>query len=60
MTTATRIFIEALIRHGKGVIAETEKWLKSQETCDNPTGTTNPIRPAAQPAPSRPSALPPS
>lgn len=31
MSPATRVFVEALIRLGKGVLAETEKWLKAQE-----------------------------
>lgn len=31
MSPATRTFIEALIRLAKGLIAETEKWLKAQE-----------------------------
>jgi len=30
MTIATRTFIEALVRLAKGVIAETERWLKAQ------------------------------
>lgn len=30
MTIATRTFLEALIRLAKGMIAETEKWLKAQ------------------------------
>lgn len=31
MTPATKIYLEALVRLAKGVIAETEKWLKAQE-----------------------------
>ena len=31
MTGPTRLFVEALIRLAKGVIAETEKWLKHQD-----------------------------
>lgn len=31
MSPATRTLIEALIRHGKGIIAEAEKWLKAQD-----------------------------
>jgi hypothetical protein len=30
MSPATRTFIEALLRLAKGMIAETEKWLKVQ------------------------------
>jgi hypothetical protein len=30
MTPATRTLIEALLRLAKGMIAETEKWLKAQ------------------------------
>lgn len=30
MSPSTRIFIEALLRLAKGLISETEKWLKSQ------------------------------
>jgi hypothetical protein len=31
MTPATRTLIEALLRLAKGMIAETEKWLKAQD-----------------------------
>lgn len=31
MSPATRVLIEALVRLGKGVISEVEKWLKAQE-----------------------------
>jgi len=31
MTMATRVFVEALLRLAKGVITETEQWLKSQD-----------------------------
>lgn len=31
MSPATRTFIEALLRLAKGIISETEKWLKAQE-----------------------------
>lgn len=30
MTPATRTLLEALLRLAKGMIAETEKWLKAQ------------------------------
>lgn len=31
MSPATRVFIGALLRLCKGMIAETEKWLKAQD-----------------------------
>jgi hypothetical protein len=31
MTPATRTWIEALLRLVKGMVAETEKWLKAEE-----------------------------
>jgi len=31
MSPATRTLLEALLRLAKGMIAETEKWLKAQE-----------------------------
>lgn len=31
MSPATKTWIEALLRLAKGMIAETEKWLKAQE-----------------------------
>lgn len=31
MSPATRTFIEAALRLGKGLIAETEKWLKATD-----------------------------
>lgn len=30
MTPATRIWIESLLRLVKGIVSETEKWLKSE------------------------------
>lgn len=32
MSPATRTLIEALLRLAKGMIAETEKWLKAQDS----------------------------
>lgn len=32
MTVATRTLLEALIRLGKGALAECEKWVKAQES----------------------------
>jgi len=31
MSPVTRLWIEALLRHIKGMVAETEKWLKAHE-----------------------------
>jgi len=32
MTVATKTLLEALIRHGKGVLDAFEKWVKGQES----------------------------
>lgn len=50
MTDATRTYVENLIRLGKGVIVETEKWLAAQPSCNNVV-TPHTSRPAAVPAP---------